>query len=222
MPSTRPRKPDETDAVALLIDGENIPVTFAKTILQHAAKQGDLTVKRIYGNAARLAGWDAEPGLRLVHSGSGKNGADILLSIEATDLGHRHDIDTFVIVTSDADFSHLAHHLRERHFKVVGIGEKKAPPAFRKACDQFVEVGKEPVKMPANLDKMDRQIHELIQKEEGNGIKISALGARMNALHKVQISQHEAKTWRGYLSGKPELYDLDKRGKDARVRLKST
>lgn len=206
-------------SVALLIDGENISVSFAGRIIVRAAQLGNLTIKRVYGNAARITGWDATPGFRLLHSGSIKNGADILLSIDAVHLSHAEAIDTFAIVTSDQDFSHLAHYLRERGFSVVGYGEVKAPDAFRKACSSFVELTNASDILPKNLDKLDTQIHAMIKGEPNNEIRIALLSSRMNTLHGVRISSHKLKTWRAYLASKDSLYNCDPKGPTAKVRL---
>lgn len=130
--------------VAVLVDGENISQDLAGQIINRASALGPLVVKRVYGNAAKMPKWEAAPGFRLAHSGSGKNATDLLLAIEAVSLFHEGSIDTVVIASSDRDFSHLAHHLRERQLTVVGMGEAKAPNAFRDACSTFVVLSSEP------------------------------------------------------------------------------
>jgi hypothetical protein len=203
--------------IALLVDGENISSGFAGKVITHAAKFGHITIKRVYGDAARLDRWDAAPGFRLIHSGSGKNSADILLSIEAVDLAHVSAIDSFAIATSDRDFSHLAHHLRERNFKVIGIGEAKAPDAFRKACTEFFELAAKAAPAPKNLDDLDKKIHKLIGKAPK--MHIATLGRMMNKNYGVKISEHQMKKWPTYLAAKPDLYDCDPKGPEACVRL---
>lgn len=217
--NTNPVHPPKKPSVALLIDGENIPVSFAGQILLNASKAGNLTIKRVYGNAARITGWDAAPGIRLIHSGSIKNGADILLSIEAIDMSFTRQIDTFVIATSDQDFSHLAHGLRERGFRVVGLGEPKAPDAFRRACSVFTELRAITVSASKKLDKLDQQIHELIQISTKNEVQISQLSNLMKDKYSFKISDHDMKTWRKYLESKDKLYQCDPKGPSAKVRL---
>lgn len=223
------QNPEQPSQVALLIDGENISADFAGAIIMRAIKFGQLSIKRVYGNSTKIQKWDEAPGFRTIHSGSGKNGADILLSIEAVDLAHRSLIGTFVIATSDQDFTHLAHHLRERGFKVVGLGEAKAPIAFRKACSDFLELPakagpsaagpKEEVPVSKGLDDLDKKIFVLIGKAPK--MKIATLGRIMNTNYKVKISEHPRKKWHSYLTSKPELYDCDPKGPNACVRLKN-
>jgi hypothetical protein len=178
---------------------------------------GHITIKRVYGDAARLNRWGSAPGFRLVHSGSGKNSADILLAIEAVNLAHVSNIDAFAIATSDQDFSHLAHHLRERNFKVIGLGEMKAPEAFRKACTEFFELAAKPVPAPKKLDDLDKKIHKLIGKAPK--MHIATSGRMMNKNYGVKISEHPMKKWPTYLAAKPDLYDCDPKGPEACVRL---
>lgn len=213
--SPNPNKP----IVALLIDGENISVALAGQILIRASKTAHPIIKRVYGNATQVTGWDAAPGFRLMHSGSIKNGADILLSIDAVHLSHTEQIDTFAIATSDRDFSHLAHHLRERGFQVIGIGEEKAPPAFRKACSAFHELSVKAETLPKNLDKLDRQIHELIFRAPKKEMQISLLNSHMKREFDVKISNHPLKNWRKYLESKSHLYQCDPKSPIAKVRL---
>lgn len=222
--------PEHIQQVALLVDGENISADFAGAIIIRAAKFGQLSIKRVYGNSTKIQKWDDAPGFRTIHSGSGKNGADILLSIEAVDLAHGFSIGTFVIASSDQDFSHLAHYLRERGFKVVGLGEAKAPMAFRKACSSFVDL---PVKDdppaktskeqaapdPKTLDDLDKKVLALIGKAPK--MKIATLGQMMYKKHGIKISTRPEKNWSRYLRSKSELYNCEPKGPNACVRLKN-
>ncbi len=87
----------------------------------------------------------------MIHSGSGKNAADLRLCIDALDLAHRHKLDGFAIASSDGDFGHLAHYLRETGFIVIGIGEAKTPQGFRLACTRFEVLQPTPAKPAASV-----------------------------------------------------------------------
>lgn len=230
--------------VALLIDGDNISSDRAGTLITRSLALGDLRVKRVYGNIKSLPGWDAAPGFRMVHAGCGKNAADLLLAIEAIGLSHTGGIDTFVIASSDRDFTHLAHDLRERHFAVIGIGEAKAPEGFRKACTRFTVLPPaiaatsacpapvaqasgplphipEPPKHagPSGPTEIDRHLRDLIRlKVQTEGMPIVLLGGRMHTLHDVRVSTLPERNWRAYLLARPHLYDCDPKGPNACVR----
>ncbi|MDV7390568.1 NYN domain-containing protein, partial [Arthrospira platensis SPKY1] len=49
-------------------------------------------------------------------------------------------MDAFCIVSSDSDYTRLATRLRESGLFVMGVGEKKTPEAFVKACERFIYV----------------------------------------------------------------------------------
>ncbi|NBT31037.1 MAG: NYN domain-containing protein [Rhodobacteraceae bacterium] len=124
-------------AVALLIDGENLTPDAAGWLINRASTMGPLRFRLVFGNAGRMPGWAEAPGFRLIHTGVGKNSADMALAIEAMALAYGHGIGRFAIATSDGDFSHLAHHLREKGHRVLGLGEAKAPPISARPAPSF-------------------------------------------------------------------------------------
>ncbi|MDQ2091561.1 NYN domain-containing protein [Marimonas arenosa] len=206
--------------VAVFVDGENVNTGPAAEILRGVGGAAKAAIRRVYGNAQQLAKWCDAPGFRAVHTGSGKNSADVRLAIDAVHASHQGGIATFVIVTSDGDFSHLAHHLRERHFTVIGIGEPKTPNSFRAACSRFIEII--PIGSAAsgekNLDAMDRKVRDAIQKNgDRHGLPIHRLGPLMSK-HGTKISTHPDRTWRNYLTKRTDIYHCDKRGPKAKVR----
>ena len=69
---------------------------------------------------------------------TGKNSTDIALIIDALDILHEKSVDTFILVTSDSDFTALATRIREEGTVVVGIGRSTAASSFVKGCDQFI------------------------------------------------------------------------------------
>ncbi len=216
-------------AVAVLIDGDNLSGKHAARIMQIAAALGRPTVLRAYVDAQRPSDWHAAHGFRLMHAGTGKNASDLLLALDAVELALRDDVDQFVIASSDGDFSHLALRLREYGAFVTGVGEAKTPQTFRAACADFVEIGAQhftsvpkPPAAEARGD-LDNKIVALMT-EQGclsEGMRISALGPLMHARHGTRISTFPERTWRAYLKARPELYLLDPRGPEARVRLRA-
>ncbi|PZQ97817.1 MAG: NYN domain-containing protein [Cereibacter sphaeroides] len=215
--------------VALLIDGENISQDLAGQIIVRSSQLGSLVVKRVYGNVAKMPKWDAAPGFKLVHSGSGKNATDMLLTVEAMKLSYEETFDTIAIVSSDGDFSHLAHDLRERQITVVGIGRARDDNKFHKACSRYIDLGQpesavaaEPKPQP-RMDELSQKVVALIRSEGGvAGYPIGKLGGRMHADYKVKIYEYPEKTWRAYLVARPHLFVCDPKGPDAKVRLRAS
>lgn len=129
--------PISRPAVAVLCDGENLSRRHASTVLAIAARYGEPRIRRTYGALEHIQPW-GEEGFRLCPTRPGKNAADLLLCVEAMELALRDGFTTLMIASSDRDFSYLAEHLRETGVRVIGIGEAKAPKAFRAACSDFV------------------------------------------------------------------------------------
>jgi len=137
-----PRKlslPASPCRVAVLVDGENLSSTHAASVMAVARTLGDPTIRRAYGKTEHIEGWGNE-GFRLMATRSGKNAADLLLCVEAMSLALREEFQILVIASSDRDFTCLAEHLRELGHTVIGVGENKAPMAFRAACRDFMEL----------------------------------------------------------------------------------
>ena len=122
---------------------------------------------------------------------------------------------------------HLHQRLREYGLTTVGIGEAKAPESVRVNANRFFELSPQKCKvLPAetapNQTELDEKIRRIIaaDSKNGAGIPISHLAPRMHRKYGVKISSYPEKTWRGYLSARPELYELDPKGPEAKVRFK--
>lgn len=141
--------------IALLIDGDNAAPKRLAAILEEVSKQGTITIRRIYGDwtTTGMSGWKdllnanaIQPVQQFAYT-KGKNSTDSALIIDAMDILHGQLVDAFCIVSSDSDYTRLATRLRESGLFVMGVGEKKTPDAFVKACERFIYV--------ENLDVQD-------------------------------------------------------------------
>lgn len=130
---------------AVLIDADNVSAKYVRFILNEIANDGLATYKRIYGDwtCGALASWKAvllensiTPIQQYAYT-SGKNATDSAMIIDAMDILYSGSVEGFCIVSSDSDFTRLAARLRESGMCVVGMGEKKTPQPFVKACDRF-------------------------------------------------------------------------------------
>jgi uncharacterized LabA/DUF88 family protein len=85
---------------------------------------------------------------------TGKNATDSAMIIDAMDILYTAQVDGFVLISSDSDFTRLATRLREAGKKVYGMGEKKTPQPFIASCDKFIyieiirDAAKEPEQHP--------------------------------------------------------------------------
>jgi uncharacterized LabA/DUF88 family protein len=134
--------------LAVLIDADNVPYSRVKEMLEEIAKNGTPTIKRIYADWTKptVSGWknvlleNAITPIQQYSYTTGKNSSDSALIIDAMDILYSGKVDGFCIVSSDSDFTRLAIRLREAGMKVIGIGEKKTPLPFIKACNKFVYI----------------------------------------------------------------------------------
>jgi hypothetical protein len=137
---------DDATRLAVLIDADNSTASVTSELLEEIAKYGTPTVKRAYGDwtTPHLAGWKDEllghaiqPMQQFAYT-RGKNSTDSALIIDAMDLLYAGNLEGFVIVSSDSDFTRLATRLRESGMTVYGLGRRSTPTAFVAACDRFI------------------------------------------------------------------------------------
>jgi hypothetical protein len=132
--------------IAVLIDGDNAQSSLLPQMLVEAGRQGQVTVRRIYGDwtTSNMNSWKetlnfhAFQPIQQFRYTVGKNATDSAMIIDAMDLLHSGVVDGFCLVSSDSDYTRLATRIREAGVFVMGIGEKKTPKAFINACDLFV------------------------------------------------------------------------------------
>jgi uncharacterized protein (TIGR00288 family) len=139
---------DEQKKIAVLIDADNAQHSRIKAVLAEIATHGHIITKRAYGDWSRnnLKTWKSilneysiQPIQQFAYT-TGKNSTDASMIIDAMDLLYTGKYDSFVLVSSDSDFTKLASRLREAEKFVFGVGEAKTPTAFRNACDDFILV----------------------------------------------------------------------------------
>ena len=145
----------DTAHLAVLIDADNASAGVTSELLAEVAKFGTPTIKRAYGDwtTPNLGRWKDELNRHAIQPMQqfaytrGKNATDSALIIDAMDLLYAGNLEGFVIVSSDSDFTRLATRLRESGMTVYGMGRRGTPEAFVAACDRFIyldRLGAEP------------------------------------------------------------------------------
>jgi uncharacterized protein (TIGR00288 family) len=137
---------DRKPRVALLIDADNSPAKKIDLILNELSTFGETSIRRAYGNWKKneLKGWEEvlqEHAIRPMQQfdySKGKNASDMAMVIDALALLYTDQPDAFGIVSSDADFTPLVMHLREKGAAVYGFGGQKTPEPFVNACSRFL------------------------------------------------------------------------------------
>ena len=158
---------DERDLrLAVLIDADNAPRSALGDVMAEVAVYGTPTIKRIYGDwtTPNLASWkpllleNAITPVQQYGYTTGKNSTDSAMIIDAMDILYTGQVDGFVLVSSDSDFTRLAIRLREAGKKVYGMGEKKTPNPFIVACDKFVYI--EVIRSAAQQERAEEAARE--------------------------------------------------------------
>lgn len=137
---------DSGHSLAILIDAENTPVGCIGEVMTSCATYGRANIIRAYGDWMQqtLSPWRDVfreypiTAIQQFHYVSGKNSSDSAMNIDAMDIISMKRVDTFILVTSDSDFTRLATRAREEGLRVIGIGQKNSARSFVKACDQFL------------------------------------------------------------------------------------
>ena len=152
--------------LAVLIDADNAPRSALGDVMAEVAVYGTPTIKRIYGDwtTPNLASWkpllleNAITPVKQYGYTTGKNSTDSAMIIDAMDILYTGQVDGFVLVSSDSDFTRLAIRLREAGKKVYGMGEKKTPNPFIVACDKFVYI--EVIRSAAQQERAEEAARE--------------------------------------------------------------
>lgn len=132
--------------IALLIDADNASADKIDLILNELSSLGETSIRRAYGNWTKpgLKSWAAvlhENAIRPMQQydySRGKNASDMAMVVDAMALLYTDRPDAFGIVSSDADFTPLVMHLREKGTAVYGFGDDKTPEPFKSACSRFL------------------------------------------------------------------------------------
>lgn len=152
-----------TNNIAVFIDFQNIAFTDKKdskqiathtkqvkleirSAINYLKSRGRLIVKKAYadwaGQFATYRQQMLEDSIELTEvpsQFSGKNSADIKLSVDALEIAlSKNYIDTFVVISGDSDFAPLISMLREHNKYVIVIGRKGNLSALLKGyCDEL-------------------------------------------------------------------------------------
>ena len=154
---------DRKPRIAVLIDADNASADKIELILGELEAVGNTSIRRAYGNWTKpgLKSWAAvlhENAIRPMQQydySSGKNASDMAMVIDAMALLYTDRPDAFAIVSSDADFTPLVMHLREKGVAVYGFGEQKTPEPFKTACSRFVVLSRAPKAPPKQRQPQD-------------------------------------------------------------------
>jgi uncharacterized LabA/DUF88 family protein len=226
--------PPDTARLAVLIDSDNTTANLTTELLEEIAKFGTPTVKRAYGDrtTTQLAGWKKEllshaiQPMQQFANTSGKNSTDSALIIDAMDLLYAGNVEGFVIVSSDSDFTRLATRLREAGMTVYGLGRRDTPDAFVSACDRFIYLDllgdkqrdeAKPAPRRPNLKKLLSTAIKSTSKDDGwsNLAEVGSFLVKNNAAFDARDYGHSKL---GELVRAQSYVEVDERGPRVRLR----
>ncbi len=167
---------------AVLIDADNVSPKYIKYIMDEVSDMGIATYKRIYGDWTDttkrgwkdvILEWSVNPIQQYSYT-FGKNATDSAMIIDAMDILYSGNVEGFCLVSSDSDFTKLAQRLREDGMFVLGMGERKTPTPFVKACDSFKileviaseEVSKEQI---TSLEDIRAAVEKIVTENNNKG-----------------------------------------------------
>jgi uncharacterized protein (TIGR00288 family) len=146
-----------TFTIALLVDAENISHAYLATIYNQAVALGKIRIFAVYGNFQNvaLAKWlelckKYKLHVRDQSKTKKQNSTDTKLMLEAMDIRYQiPEVDTFCLVTNDADFVPLCTQLQEAGKRVIVLGTSHASTELIHASDIFISMSASKRKMPA-------------------------------------------------------------------------
>ncbi|MBP1582455.1 MAG: NYN domain-containing protein [Victivallales bacterium] len=147
--STSNISPPGDDALAVLIDADNISPSSVDEVFQIVQELGNPIVRHAFGMMSCFSangGW-AEKQRKFglipfpqMSNVAHKNAADIALVVDAISLLYTSSCQGFCLVSSDSDFTCVAAKIREAGKNAFGLGGAKTPVSFRSACTKFFEL----------------------------------------------------------------------------------
>jgi uncharacterized LabA/DUF88 family protein len=178
--------------LAVFIDFENIALwaehefyDFGLTpLMEYLQSRGPTVVKRAYGDFSRFLRYRDElmnlsiDLVQIYSTRAGKNRADIRMAIDALEIAMtRPQVQTFVVVSGDSDFSPLVAKLREYGRYTLGIGPRSITHELLvRGCDEFVyletalgETGEEDIHSSSEREMARNTLRKALQAHERRG-----------------------------------------------------
>jgi len=132
--------------IALFIDGDNVCKQTFQWVFDEIKIRGRICIKRIYFDFhlkldplwKQILLSNGIESISVLNIPS-KNSTDIKLMLDMIKEYYMNAIiDTYIIMSSDSDFYHIATFLRSNGKKVICYGESHTPPLLKNVCDEFI------------------------------------------------------------------------------------
>jgi hypothetical protein len=225
--------------VAIMIDGDNMPLSMLADIEAYAAVYGEVTVRRVYGLEPALTSWQQVEFFKKFQTEGGKNATDFALSMDAVELAAKAMVDVVVVASNDSDFIFVARKLSSMGIRAKGIGSRQASKALRLQFDDFkvapqrsstrtaivdmlqgLQSGELALMDPLTEDRIADMARELLRHGDGEqGLPLGTLGVLMNSTFGVTTAELTTRNWRLFFEARPKDFRLAGEGNEKRVVL---
>lgn len=153
---------------AIFIDGDNIAPSLLEPIISAVLKNGDVAIKRLYGDwsTVNMNGWkkllETVPIKAIQQFRNGPNATDNAIIMDVIEIiNANRNINSVCIASTDVDYYSLALRLREYGIHVLGIGRSNANPLWVKSCNDFIYIENLESQPSSNLEDIEEK-HESI------------------------------------------------------------
>ena len=139
----------EINKLAIYIDCDNISAKIWKYKIKNMFNiMGEIIIKKSYGDFTKpeLNKWykiSINDGFRVIHSANipRKNSTDICLITDLIcDYHEKKHINTFIIISSDSDYSYPIQKLKENNKNIIIVGHSHTPDKLKKSCTKFINI----------------------------------------------------------------------------------
>lgn len=237
------------EQVALYLDFENVAISAedaygrcdVNRFMEVADRYGRVVIKRAYGDWSRFSRYRQElieyavDLVQLFRYGvhNRKNSADIVMAVDVIEAAlTRPNLEVFVLVTGDSDFSAVARRLRSYGKHVVGVGLRDATSELLvRSCDEFIiyddllagEVTATPYDLEMARKLLLRALEEIGDQAPGGRLPISQLLETMRRISPgFDVSQLGFRSFRNFVAAQDDLVNLFPGEDEERVALRST
>ncbi len=213
---------------AIFIDGDNIKPAFLESILTAVLKDGDIHIKRLYGDwtTSNMKGWKEwleKVSIRPIQQfRNGPNATDNAIIMDAIEIANSNkNINAICIVSTDSDYYSLALRLREYGLYVLGMGSQNAKHLWVKSCNEFKYIenlGTMPSQDIKNGTIDKESIVSLLQtayknsnKAEDGWVNLAELGRTIrNIMPDFDIATYQHNTLRELIESLKDSFELQK------------
>ena len=218
---------------AVFIDGDNISPRYLEPILSEVAKDGEILVRRIYGDwtTQNMNGWKElllhMPVRPVQQFRNASQATDHAIIMDAIELANTNkEINALCIVSSDTGFYSLALKIREYGLFVLGIGEHKSNQLWIKSCNQFKYIENlsiysttkqnnsatsEEETLNISLEDLVANAYTNTQTDDAGWASLAHLGKSIrNIMPDFDPHNYNHETLRAIIEAMPESYELTK------------